>query len=72
MIRYNEWLDDQAVNAELGGFTMTTAHDDGVLANQMEQLVNRLEGLLHDVPESKKTALIDRLMRQIEERILGL
>jgi hypothetical protein len=63
MIKYFEWLHNQ---------NDTNISPDGILENQLGQLITRLEGLLHDVPEAQKSLLVDKLVRQIEERILGL
>lgn len=58
MITYNEW---QQMNV-----------GDDLLSSQLEQMVTKLQGLLHNVPEEEKNVLVDKFMRQVEERILGI
>jgi hypothetical protein len=67
MISYCEWLEQKSSD-----YGMITHQDDNVLTNQMEQLVTRLQGLLHGVSENKKSILLDEFMRKVEERILGI
>jgi len=72
MITYNEWQQDGIEELSSGNYGMQTFQDDEVLASQIEQLVGRLEGLLHGVNEETKTELVDKFMRQVEKRILKL
>lgn len=72
MITYNEWKKTGIDELSSGDFGMVVFKDEGVLANQLEQLVGRLEGLLHGVSEDTKAQLIDGFMRQVEKRVLGL
>lgn len=58
MITYNEW--------------QQTLQDTSLVANQIEQLVDRLAGLLHPLTEEDKSELVDQFMRSVEKRVLGL
>lgn len=71
-----EWLKEKGIEGceELSSSDswMINVPDESIIENQLEQLVSRLEGLCHGLSENKKDEMIDRFMRQVEEKILGL
>ncbi len=57
-MRFNEWLTTKNYD---GG------NDDDVLENQMEQWMDRLSGLLHNVPSEKKKAMLEKIMNGLQQ-----
>lgn len=68
----NEWLKDKNIGELSQGFGAIVYHDRELTETQLEQIVLRIEGLVHGFDEETKSLLIDKLMRSVEERILGL
>ena len=71
MKTFNEWMGTQ-VDGLSSDYGMTTDYDGELINGQLDQLVTRLEGLVHGLTEAQKTTLIDKFMQQVEERILML
>ncbi len=63
---FNEWLtktcgnlDDLSTADNLG---LLTQEDEAMVVNQLEQFVDRINGILYNVPEEKRAALVERLI----------
>ena len=55
-----EWMEDKGIE-ELD--------TDSILENQLEQLVTRLNGLIHD--NDNKKAIVEKFIKDVEKRVLG-
>lgn len=62
--RFNEWAEARAKSSDLG---METSTDTDLLESQLEQWINKLAGLLHSVPQDKKTKLLEKVISNIKQ-----
>lgn len=68
-MKFNEWL-TQNKTEEIAALTnnnvdLTMSQDDALILNQLEQWVIKLNGLLHNVDESKKEKLLEKVIKDI-------
>lgn len=68
----NEWIVDRGLSSHYAADLLDQDDNDDLLASQLEQYVTRIEGLCHGLSEEQKSELLDKFMRSLEERILGL
>jgi hypothetical protein len=69
MKNLNEWMQSKGINENYG---MHTVIDEDLVASQVDMIVTKLEGIIHDLDANQKSAVMDRFMKQVEERILGI
>jgi hypothetical protein len=67
MKSFNEWLNETnpelTTNANLG---MVTTEDESLVLNQLDQLVNRVNGILNNVSESRRAEFIDLFITNLK------
>jgi hypothetical protein len=69
---FNEWLTKRVDANELGGNDLgaqTQAQDESVVTNQLEQLVDRVAGVLHYAEQGKREALIEKFISDVRSRV---
>lgn len=75
---FNEWVtQNKDVNRSKEDFTdlatnkdlWATREEEGLLENQLDQWVNRLVGLLHSVPPSRKQELLEKVISDLQASI---
>ena len=74
MQKFNEWLtknhsDDLDALKTTDNLGMVTNEDDALVTNQLEQFVDRIAGILHNVAEDKKEVFLSKLITDLQNRI---
>jgi hypothetical protein len=63
-MKFNEWITKKDTDVLKASFP-----DDSLLIDQLDQWVDKLCGLLHDVSNDKKHSLLEKVIKEIKTRI---
>jgi len=69
---FNEWLTKQVGGLEELGSSdgcITKEQDEAVLLNQLEQLVDRVAGVLHYASAPRREALVEKFINDVRNRM---
>lgn len=70
---FNEWLtanhETDALKNSDNDLGLVTNEDDDMVVNQLEQFVNRIMGILHNVSEEKRGPLVEKLITDLRNKV---
>ena len=73
MQKFNEWLTkthgDELDAVKNNNMELVTDEDDALVANQLEQYADRINGILHNVAEDKRAAFLEKLINLLRNRV---
>lgn len=73
MKSFNEWLtanhETDALKTSDSNLGLVTSEDDAMVVNQLEQFVDRIMGILHNVSEDKRGPLVEKLITDLRNKV---
>jgi hypothetical protein len=70
---FNEWLstnhNTDALKTSDSNLGLVTSEDDAMVVNQLEQFVDRIMGILHNVSEDKRGSLVEKLITDLRNKV---
>lgn len=66
MITFNEWVKDTDISQ---GASMENDDGPDLIESQMSQMVDRVNGLLFNIPHEQKTQLLNKFISQLNDRV---
>lgn len=70
---FNEWLttshNTDALKTSDSNLGLVTSEDDAMVVNQLEQFVDRIMGILHNVSEDKRGSFVEKLITDLRNKV---
>lgn len=72
---FNEWMTTNhegsldALKSSDDNLGLVTSEDEAMVVNQLEQFVNRIMGILHNVSEDKRGPLVEKLITDLRSKV---